>query len=222
MKSCKALSVFLLVGLWSAAAFAQDAVKVDPKHYKVLVDNASVRVLKISYGPGEKSVMHQHPASIVVPLVASKVQFTLPDGKTQDESLANESAMYAPAGTHNPANVGTSPIDAVLVEFKKPAGKAVIPTSREGMSLKVLAEGPEGVAYRTTADATFSEPAGTKHEYDQVVIALNAAAMSLSIDGKPAKTTWARGDVQYIGRGTAHESKNTGGKPVDFIIVAVK
>ena len=43
-----------------------------------------------------------------------------------------------------------------------------------------------------------------------------------SINGKPAKTTWARGDAQFIGRGTPHESKNTGGKPTDFVIVAVK
>jgi len=54
------------------------------------------------------------------------------------------------------------------------------------------------------------------------VIALGPAEMSLSIDGKPAKTSWARGDVQFIGRGVPHESKNTGGKPVDFIIVAIK
>jgi uncharacterized RmlC-like cupin family protein len=46
--------------------------------------------------------------------------------------------------------------------------------------------------------------------------------MSLSIEGKPAKTTWTRGDVQFIGRGVPHESKNTSGKPADFIIVAVK
>jgi hypothetical protein len=46
--------------------------------------------------------------------------------------------------------------------------------------------------------------------------------MSLSVDGKPAKTTWARGDAQFIGRGAGHESKNAGGKPVDFIIVAVR
>ena len=46
--------------------------------------------------------------------------------------------------------------------------------------------------------------------------------MSLSIDGKPAKTTWARGDVQFIGRGVAHESKNTGGKPVEMVIIAIK
>jgi hypothetical protein len=88
--------------------------------------------------------------------------------------------------------------------------------------MKVLAEGPRAMVYRSTADPNFQEAAGTKHDYDQVVIALGATPMSLSVDGKPAKTSWARGDVQLIGRGVGHESKNTGGKPVDFIIVAVK
>jgi quercetin dioxygenase-like cupin family protein len=223
MRTLETVCVCALVMTWSAAALAQDPVKVDPQHYKVVVDNASVRVLRINYAPGAKSVMHEHPDSIVIPLVASKVQFTLPDGKTQDMELANESASYTPAGTHNPHNVGTSKIDALLVEFKgaKP-GTATLPANRAGLSMKVLAEGPRALAYRTTADPTFQEPAGTKHEYDQVVIALNAAQMSLAIDGKPAKTTWARGDVQFIGRGVAHESKNTGGKPVDYVIVAIK
>ena len=54
------------------------------------------------------------------------------------------------------------------------------------------------------------------------MIALAPTPMSLSIDGKPARTTWARGDVEFVGRGVKHESKNTGGKPVDMIIVAIK
>ena len=54
-----------------------------------------------------------------------------------------------------------------------------------------------------------------------MVIALGAAPLSLSIDGKPAKTSWKRGDVQFIGRGVVHESKNTGGT-ADMIIVAIK
>ena len=223
MKALKVVSVFSLALLWAGAAFAQDPVKVDPAHYKVVFENASVRVLKINYAAGAKSVMHQHPDSIVIPLVASKVRFTMPDGKAQDSDLANESAMYTPAGAHNPTNVGTSRIDALLVEFKgaKP-GTATLPASRAGMAMKVLAEGPYGVAYRTTADPTFQEPAGTKHDYDQVVIALGPSQLSLSIDGKPAKTKWARGDAQFIGRGVAHEAKNAGGKPVDFVIVAIK
>jgi hypothetical protein len=45
---------------------AEDPVKVDPRHYKVEFENERVRVLRIKYGPGEKSVMHSHPESITV------------------------------------------------------------------------------------------------------------------------------------------------------------
>jgi quercetin dioxygenase-like cupin family protein len=223
MKVSKALSVFPLVLLWSSAALAQDPVKVDPTHYKVLLDNSSVRVLKVDYAPGTKSTMHQHPDSIVIPLSASKVKFNLPDGKSEDVDLPSESAMYTPAGTHNPENIGKGRVEAILVEFKaaKP-GTATIPTSRPSMTIKSLAEGPRAVAVRSTADASFQEPAGSKHDFDQVVIALGPTGLSLAIDGKPAKTTWARGDVQFIGRGVAHESKNTSGKPVEMVIVAIK
>ena len=223
MKVFQALSVVALALLWSGSAMAQDAVKVDPAHYKVVLENASVRILRISYAPGSKSTMHQHPDAIVIPLSAAKVRFTLPDKTVQDNDMASESAMYTPAGTHTPENVGTGVVDAVLIEFKTPApGKAALPTARPGMTLKMLAEGPRATVYRATAASTFAEPASSKHDFDQVVIALGAAPMSLSIDGKPAKTTWARGDVQFIGRGTGHEAKNTGAKPVDMIMVVIK
>jgi uncharacterized protein YjlB len=90
------------------------------------------------------------------------------------------------------------------------------------MTIKTLAEGPGALVYRATADPAFQEPAGSTHDYDQVVIALGPTQMSLSVGNKPAKTSWTRGDVELIPRGTAHESKNTSGKPVDFMIVAIK
>jgi len=219
----RVLAAAAAIATMSTVAIAQDAVKVDPTHYKVVLENAAVRVLRISYAPNEKSVMHAHPDAIAVFLAASKARMTLPDGKAEDVSFANETAQYTPAGTHQPMNIGTSRVEVVLVEFKTAApGKATLPASRPGLTLNVLAEGPRAMAYRTTATATFAEPAGTTHEFDQVVIALGSVQMALSIDGKPTKTTWARGEAVFIPRGTPHESKNTGGKPVDFVIVAVK
>ena len=223
MKACTCLPVASLVVLLSGVVLAQDPVKVDSGHYKVFFENAGVRVLKISYRPGETSTMHQHPDSLVIVLAPSTVRFETPDGKTEERDLPMESGLYAPAATHRPANAGKTQMEAILVEFKTAApGTATLPTSRPGMAMKVLAEGPRAMAYRTTAEPTFAEPAGTTHDYDQVVIALGAARMSLAIDGKPAKTNWARGDVQFIGRGTPHESKNVDGKPVDFVIVAIR
>jgi len=208
----------------STLTLAQDAVKVAPNNYKVVLENAAVRILRVSYGPGGKSAMHQHPDSIAVSLGPSKVRFTLADGKTVDQDMAAESALYIPAGVHSPANIGSGNVDVVLVEMKTAApGTAALPSARPGMDLKVLAEGPRAMAQRVTAAPTFTEPAGTTHEYDQVVIALGSTdQMSLSIAGKPARTKWARGDAEFIGRGVAHESKNLGAKPFEFVIIAIK
>jgi quercetin dioxygenase-like cupin family protein len=218
-------SLAIVVGFVLAGApvlLAQDPVKVAPTNYKVILENASVRVLEVSLPPGTKNAMHQHPDVIVVALAAAKTRFTLPDGKTVDSDMAVDSATYQAAGTHSSANIGTAAGRAIVVEFKGAGGKATLPTSRPGMTIKPLAEGPRGMAYRSTTLPDFSEPAGTKHDYDQVVIAVTSAQVALSIDGKPTKTTWARGDVVFVPRNTAHEAKNTGGKAADIIIVAIK
>jgi quercetin dioxygenase-like cupin family protein len=218
----KSLKVALALAAWPLVAAAQDPVKVDSSHYKLLVDNAAVRVLRINYAVGSKSVMHSHPDAILVPLATAKARFTMPDGETQDMEVGKETAAYTPATTHAPANVGSSEIDAILVELKGAPGSATLPAARPGLQATTLVENPRAVAIRTTAAPDFHEPAGTSHEYDQVVIALGPAELSLALDGEAPVTKWQRGDVQFIGRGVKHESKNTGGKPVEFIIVAIR
>jgi quercetin dioxygenase-like cupin family protein len=219
----KSLKLALVLSAVPLAAAAQDAVKVDRGHYKVLIDNPSVRVLKISYSPGSKSPMHSHPDALLVSLQDSKARFTLPDGKTQDMEIGKETAAYMPATTHAPANVGTTPVDAILVEFKaKEPGTASVPTSRPGMDINVLAEGPRAIAFRTMPAPDFHEDPGTTHDYDQVVISMGANDLSLAIDGKPTVTKWQRGTVQFIGRGVKHESKNLSSHPTEFVIVAIK
>lgn len=222
MTASKWLPVVGVVLVWSGWAGAQDPAKVSPATYKVILDNPTVRVFRVGGAAGNKVPTHSHPDHLAIALAPGKVQIVTPDGKSQTLDMASESASYVPAGSHESANAGTTPLDAIVVELKEPAGKAQIPQVREGMNAKLLAEGPKAVVYRTTADPSFQEPAGTKHDYAQVVIALEAAPMSLAIDGKPAKTQWARGDVAFIGRGVPHESKNTGGKPVSFIIVSIR
>jgi xylan 1,4-beta-xylosidase len=61
-----------------------DPVKVDAKHYSVEFENEKVRVLRIKYGLGEKSVMHRHPPLVGVFLTDSKVRLTYLDGKKEE------------------------------------------------------------------------------------------------------------------------------------------
>jgi quercetin dioxygenase-like cupin family protein len=107
---------------------AQDATKVDPKHYKVISENAQLRIVKVHYGPHEKSVMHSHPAGVAVFLTDSKVRFTFPDGKTQDVTTKAGDAQYTSAVTHLPENMDDKGMDVILVELK---GKAAHPAKTE-------------------------------------------------------------------------------------------
>jgi hypothetical protein len=101
---------------------AQDAVKVDPKHYTVVSENDQVRILKVHYGAHEKSVMHSHPATVAVFLTDAKGQFAYPDGKKQDFVAKAGEAQYEAATTHLPESTDSA-MDLILVELKGHAAK---------------------------------------------------------------------------------------------------
>jgi quercetin dioxygenase-like cupin family protein len=119
--------VLLTAALWimsAVPALAQDAVKVDPKHYKVEFENEQVRVVRISYGPGEKSVMHEHPANVAVFLTDGQAKFTQADGTSQEVPMKAQTAMWDAGGKHLPANIGDKPFELILVELKSKAAPA--------------------------------------------------------------------------------------------------
>jgi mannose-6-phosphate isomerase-like protein (cupin superfamily) len=112
----------------SAIFSAQDAVKVDPKHYTVVSENDQVRILKAHYGPHEKSVMHSHPNTVAVFLTDAKGQFTFPGGKTQAFDVKAGDTEYSKAGAHLPENTGDKAMEVVIVELKGKAAKPAAAT----------------------------------------------------------------------------------------------
>ena len=116
------LTMFVLV-LAVPSVLAQDPVKVDAKHYKVESENARVRVLRIKYGPHEKSVMHRHPNAVAIFLTDATGKFTFPNGKTQDFNLKAGETMWTPGGLHLPENTSDQPFELILVELKTPKRK---------------------------------------------------------------------------------------------------
>jgi quercetin dioxygenase-like cupin family protein len=104
--------------LSAAATRAQDPVKVDPKHYKVEFENDQVRVLRVKYGPGEKSVMHSHPDGVGVAVTDHHVKFTYPDGKSEERNAKAGQAFWAKGGPHLPENTSDRPLELILIELK--------------------------------------------------------------------------------------------------------
>ena len=112
------LIVGSVIALATSMAVAQDPTVVDAKHYKVMFENDQVRILKITYGPKEKSVMHEHPNAVAVFLTDGQIKFELPDGKSEDAAVKAGQAMFTAGGKHLPQNVGDKPFEVVLVELK--------------------------------------------------------------------------------------------------------
>jgi len=123
----RALFTVLFVLAAALPSLAQDAVKVDPKHYKVEFENSSVRVLRIKYGPHEKSVMHSHPNSVAIFQSDGRVKFTYPGGRTEEREMKTGQVTWTPGGRHLPENMTDNDMEVILVELKtakrKPAAK---------------------------------------------------------------------------------------------------
>ena len=108
---------------FASAVMAQDPVKVDPKHYTVEFENAQVRVLRIKYGPHEKSIMHRHPNSVAVFMTDGNTTFTFPKGAPQQNTNKAGETLWTPGGLHLPENTGDQPFEVILVELKSSPAK---------------------------------------------------------------------------------------------------
>jgi hypothetical protein len=97
---------------------ATDAVKADPKHYKVEMENEKVRVLRIRYGPNEKSEMHTHPPSVAIFLTDQHSRHTLPDGNSEEMRSKAGEVRFMDAWEHNPENLSDRPFELIVVELK--------------------------------------------------------------------------------------------------------
>jgi len=96
-----------------------DPVKVDSKHYSVEFENDEVRVLRIRYGPHEKSVMHYHPKAVAISLTNFRVRFTGEDVKSEEVTFKAGQPTWTEAGSHLPENLSDKSLEAVIVELKK-------------------------------------------------------------------------------------------------------
>ncbi len=110
---------FIAVAIFSTTTIAEDGVVADPKHYTVEFENEKVRIIRIKYGPGEKSVMHTHGPNVAVFLTTNAVRFTLPDGTSVDASAEAGGVQWADAEEHLPENLSDELLEVVLIELKE-------------------------------------------------------------------------------------------------------
>src|SRR3982750_692256 len=111
----KTTILILFLAVLSATAFAQDPVKTSPQFYKVLLENHQVRVLEYHLKPGEKEPMHSHSSGVVYVLSGAKLNFTSPDGRTEERSAVTGETILREPVTHAVENIGETEAHAIAI-----------------------------------------------------------------------------------------------------------
>ena len=102
----------------SAKKVAGDPVAIDAKHYKVEFENDKVRVLRIKYGPHEKSPMHSHPPIVGVFLTPHHSKHVFADGTVKEMRGKAGEVTYMDKCEHEPENASKEPFELIAVELK--------------------------------------------------------------------------------------------------------
>lgn len=114
-------SVLFAALTFAVSSHAMDPVASDGDKYRVLLENAQVRVLSYTDQPGDRTQPHAHPAFVVVVLAPFKRRLSFGDGRTVTREFKAGDVMYSKGETHVGENVGDTPTRAILVELKAPA-----------------------------------------------------------------------------------------------------
>jgi len=171
---------------------AKDPTVVDAKHYTVVFENDQVRVLRIAYGPGEKSIMHDHPDGVAVFLNDQQVQFTFPDGTTKNVSTQKGDAIWALGGKHLPQNIGDQALELILVEMKGNKSSKSLRSAIDAKNASFMAAYNRGDAYAVAAHYTndaHSLPPNSKMEKGRMAIQKSMETMFRNGEGKLQLTT---------------------------------
>jgi quercetin dioxygenase-like cupin family protein len=99
----------------------KDAVTVAPGLYKVMADTMGIRMIEVTYKPGDSSAMHWHPDYAVYAIEGGIATFYAKDGSKMDNELKQGVTMITPAGFHSVKNNGKTNIHVLLVEVNRPA-----------------------------------------------------------------------------------------------------
>ena len=112
---------------------AADPICTDPDKYQVIFENDRVRVLEYQDRPGDKTVPHLHPDSVMVTLSGFRRRLHAGQG-TRDVALEPGRAHWLPAQVHAGENTGSTPTHVLFVELKdagqdaRPAGPVIGPS----------------------------------------------------------------------------------------------
>ena len=93
--------------------------KVSPNIYEVLLENEAVKVMKVTFAPGQEDNMHDHYPFTGYLLDGGKAQVTMPDGTVNEREFPSGFIAHNSNGVrHKVKNIGLNDMNIILIEHK--------------------------------------------------------------------------------------------------------
>ena len=120
----------------SSLAHAQDVLKAEPSHYRLLAENAHVRVIEGTLRPGEREGLHEHAAGWYYVTRGGVMNVGAADGKTEKWAPKSGESFWGDAeAPHASENIGRTTLTFILVEVKGAASHASAPFNAPALAL---------------------------------------------------------------------------------------
>ena len=110
-----------VLGLSPEVLHAQDAAKVAPHLYRVVLENDKVRVLEYTSEPGTGVCgvgKHWHPAHVTVQLTPVKLRLTPDGGNSIEMDVPAGVVFWEPAVMHTTESIGRGSAHAYIIEVQ--------------------------------------------------------------------------------------------------------
>jgi hypothetical protein len=103
--------------------FEKDAVKLDPKHNKVLFENDRVRIVHLLFPPGEEGPVVDKRPRVIILLTDTHAQVRTQDGKLSPRDSTAGTIQWSLGGRQATINGMAGPLENIVVELKSADAK---------------------------------------------------------------------------------------------------
>ena len=128
-----AMTIAAVVG-FAGIASAADPLEVAPDMYKLKFENDRVRVMEVTFQPGQSIPEHSHPDHFVTVEEGGQLKITKADGTITDADLKVGDVVWINAETHSAVNTGTTVVRLLVTELKE--AKPVVAAEPKSAEMK--------------------------------------------------------------------------------------
>jgi quercetin dioxygenase-like cupin family protein len=112
-------AAMVLLFIAAGVSAAQDPLSVGGGMYKKVFENERIRVMEVTFKPGESIAVHSHPDHFVYALTGGMLSVSVVGGKTEEMNLKPGDTGWMPAQSHSAKNNSKSTLKVLVVELKE-------------------------------------------------------------------------------------------------------